>query len=590
MKWISRLGLLALGIVLVVTASGAAALPAGARAQGSIAPEPFPFSDRYPAQVVLGSAQDLAKLIDLGIDVDGVWPLDGGAFPAPGAAFELLVARVYVSARESSLLERQGLIAQPIPNESLRAWREYGPGQPNGWPTYDQWVARMQALATGYPNLVRLTSMGQSVQGRQLWVLKVTDNPDLEEDEPEVRYWSTHHGNEPVGAELALRLAELLTSNYGTDTGLTELVDEMEIWLCPLYNPDGYMAGTRYNAHGVDLNRDFPDRITDANDDPAGREPETQANMLFVYDHSPVMGANYHTGTLVVNYPWDSVPQPPDLAPDDALYYSYSVGYSSRNSMIYNGGFPEGVTRGWEWYIIRGGMQDWAYHWHGEHHVTIEVSNQQPPPYGQMSSYWDLNREAMLWWMERALQGVRGVVTDAATGQPLDATVDVIEVGKAVPTDPDVGDYHRLLLPGTYTVLCGAEGYVDQTWTVQVVDGPAAVQDCALVSESASTLHVGGIKLQYADKGAFYQLTGILRVLDQGNQYVAGATVAARWTLPNGRTVDQQATTGPAGLAVFRTGSRQTGLHTLCVTGVTKAGYVYDPSQNGETCDTLTIP
>jgi len=52
-----------------------------------------------------------------------------------------------------------------------------------------------------------------------------------------------------------------------------------------------------------------------------------------------------------------------NYAPDDALYYEFSVGYASRNSRIWNGGFPNGVTRGWEWYQIWGGMQDWAYHW-----------------------------------------------------------------------------------------------------------------------------------------------------------------------------------------------------------------------------------
>ncbi len=108
------------------------------------------------------------------------------------------------------------------------------------------------------------------MQGRDLWVLKITDNPDVEEDEPEFKYSANHHGDETVGIEMTLRLAELLVDNYGTDPTLTELVDEMEIWLWPIYNPDGYVAGSRYNANGVDLNRDFPDRFTDPVDDPAG--------------------------------------------------------------------------------------------------------------------------------------------------------------------------------------------------------------------------------------------------------------------------------------------------------------------------------
>jgi hypothetical protein len=202
--------------------------------------------------------------------------------------------------------------------------------------------------------------------------------------------------------------------------------------------------------------------------------------MYFGYDHRFVMGANYHTGALVVNVPWDSVPAQPDYAPDDAIFMEYGLGYAVRNPDIWNGPFPNGITRGWAWYIIRGGMQDWAYHWQGEHHVTIEVANAQPPPYNQMDSYWNANREAMLWWMGRALEGVRGLVYDVVTGDPLDATVDVVQIGKSVRTDPDVGDYYRLLLPGTYTVTCTADGFLDQAWAVEVVSGTATVQDCAL--------------------------------------------------------------------------------------------------------------
>jgi hypothetical protein len=467
------------GLALWAT-TGLAEPPSG---EGS-APEPFPFSDRYPAEVILDSPQDLAVLVRLEIDVGQVRPVDETRpFPGPDESFEPLLATLYINDGEAERLGEEGLAAHAIPNESLRAWRAYGPGTeaPEAWPSFNDFVSRMQSIADNYPDIVRMLSIGQSVQGRELWMLKISDNPDVDEDEPEFEYTSTMHGNEPVGTEMTLRLAELLTANYGVDPDLTELVDGMEIWLFPIYNPDGYVAGTRYNAHGVDLNRNYPDRITDPVDDPSGREPETQAFMNFGYSQRFVMGANYHTGTLVVNYPWDSVVEGnPDLAPDDAIFYEYSVGYAIRNPAIWNGPFDNGVTRGWEWYIIRGGLQDWTYHWRGEHHVTIELSNQSTPPYSEMDNYWDDNRDAMLWWMRRPLTGVRGLVTDATNGEPLDASVDVLQIGKPVRTDPDVGDYHRLLLPDTYTVTASAYCYEDQSATVTVVSGTATVQDFPL--------------------------------------------------------------------------------------------------------------
>ena len=582
-------------IVLCSLLAGLAGWPAIGHAvqqPEGVAPEPFPFSDRYPAQVRLVTPEDLDRLVELNIDIAHL-ELETGGYAQPRVPFEPLVATVYVNPGEVVLLGQEGLIALAIPNEALRAWRTYGPGtgQPSGWPTYDQWVARMQTLVTNYPNLVRMVSIGQSVQGRQLWMLKITDNPDVEEDEPEFRYVSTMHGTEPVGAELCLRLAELLTANYGVEPTLTGIVNGMEIWLFPLFNPDGYMAGSYTNAHGVNLNRDFPDRITDPVDDPAGREPETQAAMSFSYGHSLTMGANYHSGALVVNVPWDSVPTPPDYAPDDALFIEYGEGYAVLNPQIWNGGFYHGTTRGWEWYIIRGGMQDWAYYWHNEHHVTIEVSNSQPPPYNQMDTYWNNNRDAMLWWMQRSLMGVRGLVTDAVTGLPLGATVDVLEVSKPMETDPQVGDYHRLLAPGTYTVRCSAEGYVEQAWALQVVDGLATVQDCALLPESQPKVHVQAIKAQYVDQGGGrYVVTGSVRIVDEAGLFVSGATVSAEWTLPNGSVVPQQAPTGAKGVASFRTKSRTSGLFEICVTDVIKAGYLYDPAQNRITCGTVSIP
>ncbi len=486
---------LGVGMLLLGMWSGSITGLAGQPPGGPVTPEPFPFSDRYPAEVILHSPQEMAVLVRLEIDVGDVRPLDEGhPFPGPGRPFEPLLATVYINRAEAERLAQEGLAARPIPNESLEAFRRYGPGVtgPDAWPTFEEFVARMQGIADAYPNLVRMVTIGQSVQGREIWLLKISDNPDLEEDEPEFKFTSTMHGDEAVGIEMTIRLAEMLTGQYGLDPDLTELVDEMEIWLCPIHNPDGYVNGSRYNAHGEDLNRDFPDRITDPDDNPVGREPETQAFMYFGYDHSFVMGANYHGGAAVVNFPWDSVPSPPDYAPDDAIFYDFSVGYAIRNPMIWNGGFPNGVTRGWEWYIIRGGMQDWAYHWRwGEHHVTIELGNTKKPPYSQMDTYWDANREAMLWWMRRALTGVRGLVYDAVTGQPLDATVDVMEIGKPVRTDPDVGDYHRLLLPGTWTLVCSADGYLDQSWVVSVISGTATVQDCAMLPNVPYAVTVG---------------------------------------------------------------------------------------------------
>lgn len=475
---------LALSILAVLASGGWPGAVAGAQGQGTT-PDPFPGTDLYPAEVTVASATDWQRLVDLRIDVDGV-RAEGG----------VRIATVWIVPAEAARLAQAGLAARPIPNESLAAFRRYGPGTvsgPQAWPTYAQYVARMQGIANAYPGIVRMVSIGQSGEGRDIWFLKISDNPDVAEDEPEVKYTAAIHGDETTGTEMTVRLAELLTGGYGVTPTLTALVDGMEIWLCPMSNPDGYVHGWRGNADPyVDLNRDFPDQWVDPNNTTAGREIETARFMNFEPLHHFVMGANYHGGAQVANYPFDGCPGAncntnPVWPSDVDVFYQYSLGYAARNPDLLAGGFTNGVTMGWQWYDIYGGMQDWAYHWYYEHHITLEISNTKKPSFDTMGTYWDHNRDAMLWWFERALMGARGLVTDSATGAPLAATIAVTEFANSpVATDPAVGDYHRLLLPGNYTLNAHAEGYCDQSAPVTVISGTATIQNFALVQETAS--------------------------------------------------------------------------------------------------------
>lgn len=380
----------------------------------------------------------------------------------------------YLSHQEFDLVQSKGFKIVKIPNyaklmaDSLWQATKDTKNPMDAYHTYGELTAELDSIATEYPDICHLESIGQSVQGKQLWFMKISDNVDQEEDEPEFKYISTMHGDEPVGTELLMYLINYLVDNYGMDSLVTYLVDKTEIWIMPLMNPDGNAAHSRYNANGVDLNRDFPDPITDSTNTPEGREPETQAVMNFCFGHSYVSSANFHTGVLVVNYPWDC--QYP-LTPDNDLFVEISLVYSRRNSPMYNSSqFDSGITNGAQWYIIHGGMQDWNYNWLACNEVTIELSNTQWPDASLLPGLWDDNREAMLAFMNQCHRGIRGLVTDANSGQPLAATVKVLEIGKDVYTDPDIGNYHRMLLSGTYTVQFLSEGYVPQTfYNVQVV-------------------------------------------------------------------------------------------------------------------------
>jgi len=486
-----------LGVVLAVVAF----------AEGSAGPlgdSRWAFSDRYPVEIPVLGIAEARLVVETGIDVEGVNLLGGPELPG--------VVRANVNEAEESRLAAAGWTVIPVRNLSKergreldRQWAETGAHDPaksagDADPRYDNWYTMVQlgnelsALAAAYPNLVQVASIGNSVQGKPIWVLKLSDNVADEEAEPEFKFTSSIHGDEVTGMELCRLMIHYLLDNYGTDPSITNLVDNAELWFCPMHNPDGYTNHTRYNYQGYDLNREFPDPVTDPNNSPAGRPVEVQHMMNFQYPHNFVLGANYHGGALVMNFPWDCRST---NCPDHEIYWPIAEGYSNLNQPMWNGEFYHGWTVGGQWYVIHGGFQDWAYNWERELHITIEISNTKWPSWSQMPTYWNQNRDAMLWYMNRVLgTGVKGIVTDGITGLPLAATVTVNGIGLPIESDLEVGDYHRLLNAGTYQIVytrTGYEEYVAQN--VVVVNGQMTVCNVQLYPVGSGAPDVGPARL-----------------------------------------------------------------------------------------------
>ncbi|MCH9025455.1 MAG: carboxypeptidase regulatory-like domain-containing protein [candidate division Zixibacteria bacterium] len=121
-----------------------------------------------------------------------------------------------------------------------------------------------------------------------------------------------------------------------------------------------------------------------------------------------------------------------------------------------------GITNGWDWYPIFGGRQDYMNYFHGSREVTIELSNTKLLNPALLPAHWEYNRVSLFDWLRQANYGIRGIVTDSSTGDPVAATVTVIgrdSASSKVFTDPDIGDYYRMLEPGTYSLQFSAEGY-----------------------------------------------------------------------------------------------------------------------------------
>lgn len=147
------------------------------------------------------------------------------------------------------------------------------PSYDAGYHTYEELTDRIHAIERAYPNLVKISSIGRSHQGRELWVAKVSDNPGSDEAEPEVLLDGGHHGREHLSVEMALSVLEHLTSTYAGSESTRRRVDGTETWVLFNLNPDGTTfdgGGSTYRdwrknrqpnagttAIGTDLNRNY---------------------------------------------------------------------------------------------------------------------------------------------------------------------------------------------------------------------------------------------------------------------------------------------------------------------------------------------
>ena len=334
---------------------------------------------------------------------------------------------------------------------------------------YDELTDFLQGINSQYPDITNLISIGQSVQGRELWVLEVSDSPGVNELEPEFKYVANMHGDETVGRELSLFLIEWLVQEYGTNQRATDLVNNTSIFIMPSMNPDGFESGDRYNANGVDLNRDFPDQFDDPNNSINGRQPETRAMMEWTWNHNFVLSANMHTGALVANYPYDGPNSGTySAAPDNDLFIQLARCYADAHPNMESGGFNNGITNGAEWYAVFGGMQDWNYVWESDFEITLEQNETKWPNSDQLPGLWEEHREPMIAYIEQVHKGVRGVILDSESSMPLNATILVEGIDHNVFTDSENGDYYRLLTPGTYTITAQSFGYVSESQIITV--------------------------------------------------------------------------------------------------------------------------
>ena len=382
------------------------------------------------------------------------------------------------------------------------------------YPSYTQYVAQMNEFVSNHSDIARLVSIGTtsgsgssgySGGAHELLFIVLSDNVDIREQEPRLMYTSSIHGDELAGYPSMLNLIDHFITAYESTgdsdhTRVKNLLDDSEIWINPLANPDGTFRTTnsnvnssiRGNAYGIDMNRNYPAPDGTLHPDGKAYQYETTKFMEFAETYHFVVAGNFHGGEEVFNYPWDfTFDRPVDNEWWKFVGAEYALnaqndspsGYSDPNDNGTNDGTEYfdflksgstsqivGVTHGADWYQIDGGRQDYMNYELQCREVTVELSQTKTSPAESSSinydilDLWNYNQEAYIEYLIQGTYGFRGVVKDIDTDAPLDARITIVgrddqslSRNSWVETELPLGDFYRPIEAGVYTILIEAD-------------------------------------------------------------------------------------------------------------------------------------
>lgn len=366
----------------------------------------------------------------------------------------------------------------------------------NNWDyylTYSEYVEMMENFADSFPHICKLHRTDMLNSGREILFIEISKNIGIKENEPSFLYTSSMHGDELTGYVLMLRLIDDILNSYGNNTYITSLVDNIDIWINPLANPDGAYAGgnsnvlgaTRSNANFIDLNRNYPDPQDGQHPDGNSWQEETVIFMGLADTVNFNLASNLHTGSVVANYPWDTWSNlPADLIWWQHVCNEYADTCQQYGNSNYFTGFDNGITNGYDWYEVDGGRQDYSNYFKHSREFTLELSNNKTPNSNTLPYYWNANVNSFYNFMEQSLYGLTGIITDSVNGLPIKAFVEVINHdfdSSQVYSSLPIGNYHRYLYQGSYQIKFSKAGYHTKIKNISILNNNSTVKDIQLV-------------------------------------------------------------------------------------------------------------
>lgn len=314
-----------------------------------------------------GDPAAVQRIADQGIDI---WAVSGGTVTAAVTAEQL----AWIQGQDfiwTMLFTSRAELDRTIRAAALPAAISYR--------NHDQVVAEMQHIAAQYPAIARLYNLGTTYENRPVWALKITEKAYLDRSVPRILYCGEHHAREWISVEVPLRLADYIASNYATSPALQRRLNQGEIWIVPMVNPDGYLyswTNDRWwrknrrpvgSYYGVDLNRNYGYHWGEggSSSDPSSEiyrgpsafsEKETQAIRDLMLSRQFYSLITYHNYSQLILWPWGYTTSP---APDAATFSSLGGQMASLIAAVH--GFNYTPEQSSTLYITSGDTCDWAY-------------------------------------------------------------------------------------------------------------------------------------------------------------------------------------------------------------------------------------
>lgn len=261
--------------------------------------------------------------------------------------------------------------------------------------SYAELERDLMELADSYPSLAQVIDIGDSLEQRNIYALRISDNVGMEENEPSVIFLGCHHAREWISVEVPYLLGKYLVENYASDAGVKRLVDNGDIWIVPLVNPDGLEYSIHFyrywrknmrdngdGTYGVDLNRNYgyswgwdnagssPDTASEVYRGTGPfTEPEIQAVRGLFAQHDFQALVSYHSFSQVILYPWGYTE---DASEQDDLLSAIGLEMSRLMEPV-NGRYYAVERAGAGFYLTNGDTTDWSFGTYGIPSFTIEL-------------------------------------------------------------------------------------------------------------------------------------------------------------------------------------------------------------------------